>query len=1306
MPRKFSMLALIVLLSPLAAEVSAEQRTWTSSNGLTLKAEMIRLDGETIHLKRADNGQEIAMKLSQLSPKDREYAKLVASKKAGPPKSAPTEPKKIITDDEPHDSIDFNKVPRPDYATLLRMYYAANKDVLKDDPAFLTEAYAVFLEPKIDFVPFRASYAIPLVNPKDINEFNRPRFIKEFAEKARKELDKSSDWPKTAVFRIHWQLELGEYDFDTQRFPYKSFPAYDYTYQDTRARKMRLTEKIYGLSLEKPQCIVPRLLVSPVRPSSKEIQQMQQRERMQPREPNYNFKCYALFPYALFNQYRSMSLVPCNNAIRANTVIMNLKGGERITGLPMKRDLAEAFIKQLPRLPSNRSDRIPKHDRKLPVELLVKVGPIVIAEGRMAPISARVFAARVINPTTGKTIYRYKFEPEPKATAESTPESSSRLGRLSKEDVPDLTRLQLTLLQLKNHPELMRQERLKEMTFSQIRSERSTADFLIQMKNKTASLKSTIFNDTLNPKRQLFLFEWQKLQQEKDKLASGPLLDIFSGRGEAWSFIKNEAHWDDRFNSYPHITVFSPEKIKDRSIEIATAELLPTMKELVSAVIQKAPTQGVISVGLGTVQYDASSHSLISKRYGLSGGTAKDHNLVTLKEIVNPAFEPPKPIGGVPYAIGFAFPKTVQSLVLYSIRGSGDNRQSQRVGKILGKSYGNGRSDRSVIKFQSNAQHLAHDPVAVALDREIRLERISIDPATAEKLTKISNWESSLQARIIVSKLDVEIAADYTNQGKTRPRGVIRGHVEGVQIESRYGLVIAYIPAADLSEISLSMKKALAEKSKIPKELFPSDKPRKLTPAFIPLLIAKHQPKFFADHIDQFVVARIQHEHWFRQDPTKNVYGVNPATGQAFPRMDNMPDAQQRKQLVDPLSAWVTKNSKVIGNRFTLQFDDVRFESYFGGKTPAPAIFYGTVVTPHTIYAMSSIKAKLGSLKLDLSVSSVPADSNRKNPPAWHDLKDRLETLTERLSLVPPEIYFSDRRFQFVVPNANGNRVLSGNQASLGESSRGGIAGIPVAKPTTEPIIPLLRVDKEIWIPKNGALSSTNQKPILETTMEITKVEVVDDPPPHPWIEAMKQYDSKNHRKKKIEDKGQYVILHVALKSANLVSATTGETLLPLELRDYRTVKKKVVKDKSEPRPTNEVRQPTDTKPIKNQPPSGARTKPANIPGADQPQTSQSSNTVKQQIASQIPNPPTQNSMSANLPKDPQQPSEVNLSNPPSLTSAESDTPQQKSGTIGLMLGGLGLFAVIAVGGIAVVWRIKSSRLSTQASEIENAPSE
>lgn len=348
-----------------------------------------------------------------------------------------------------------------------------------------------------------------------------------------------------------------------------------------------------------------------------------------------------------------------------------------------------------------------------------------------------------------------------------------------------------------------------------------------------------------------------------------------------------------------------------------------------------------------------------------------------------------------------------------------------------------------------------------------------------------------------------------------------------------------------------------------------------LTPAMIPLMIAKFQPEFFESHLDQFIVTRLQHEHWFRTDPNRNVYGVDQALGEALPVFADMPDAAARKALTTKFKAWSDKNMNGATGPFTMRFDDVEFKHGVFHTTPSPAFFHGMqngspfygnpfrpLYTAKSAFSREERQIRNTELSIAANEQFNPGGDNRSDAlkDAFAKQKKNFAAWENAITRPPREIYFSTRRFEYVVPDSNGNRSIKQQGASMGGSSSGGISGIPIAKPTTEPVFPVLSIDKEIWLPENAAIDAGAGRLQLEITLEPKEVEILDQPLPHPWIEAYLRYSPQNVRSETEAyrskcDSGQYAMIHAELKAARIVNADTGATVLQMVLKDARPVK-------------------------------------------------------------------------------------------------------------------------------------------------------
>jgi hypothetical protein len=1256
--------------SLLVADAAAEQRVWTSADGaFRIQAELIKLNGKAVHLRRSDNGNEIVVQLSQLSAKDREHALREAAAVSNPAKADDASGEAITSDpgDTPASfgDEDFERFAKPDHQTMLRMYYAAHGELLKDHLPFGLELLTVFQLPPLKITPGGSGFEqygfdnewYRLSKEYTSNEFTRKKFQAQVAAAARTQLESVDGAKEVDTFRLRWAAPLGEYDFEEQ-----SFPLVPERFQGLNYGSDRFSAADIGL---------PRVFLS-----------LKERHEFGTNPAGSLFR----------KNFLPSNLLPSVVIDKGRTAVFTLavSGLDAFDELPMNSDSADALLSQLTDKSRGQFAAL-----EMVIEGIVQIGPVGIAEGKLEPVPARLLAARILHPLTGKQIHRFPDPPRVDEDLASTANAESGIvGPATESDrqrIPYMSRMRMALLQLRDHPQLLDANRLDGLTRDQIVAEQHTwqkIDHLAERLKQQQKLGTTYL--TLNPRQPFYTFEWRKLQTERKELAEGALLEIFAGNDQHWSFVRDEPNWDPRFKVVVAPLLFARGDIEGRSVESAKIELTPQVKSLAFAAAQRIPDRLAIPVQLSPVTFDASRTALVLDHPGSAEG---DRNLAALMPVFEPDFDEPdrKP--------GIALPKTVRDKALYQVKGFPDSTPiaGEAAEDIRSRSPETGLGESAVGTFRSGAGFLANYPVAIALDREIVFDRIPLEPETVKNLTETeylrqNAYRQAFEAQVVLASLKVELATEYDFDGKTQPRGVIVGQVEGVRIATRLGQQVAYIPASDLPESTL-----LPDNNPFtpePDDAAASAGPRELTPAMIPLLIARYQPEFFDSHIDQFIVSRIQHEVLFRQNPAQNPYGVDPALGEVFPGFREMPDAAQRRELANPLKTWVQSNSK-LGDRYSLRFGDVSFENPHGGKTPAPAFLGGMVYGGPFDAAIQRARSAYGTAtsqqrmnqQFNLSSSTAPSE--------------KLEAWTRALAIAPPEIHFSQRRYQFVVPDSNGERSLASSQASMGGRATAPVAGIPAARPATEPIFPVLRVDKEIWLPEHAGISSPNQRLLLELTIDATAVEIVDQPPPHPWIEACFRHAAPNsfHPELrdylKTSDGGQYAIIHVALASARLVNADTGESELPLVLKNYRTAGNPTEAAGKDAGDSNEGQQSTSEKaarlPGESSP--GAGPSPASDPFVN---SDPFANAVEGRVASP---PPDRTSQATAAPSNTSTVLEPETRKLAPMTDEPANAQRQDEGFLGIVLAGLGLFAVIAIGSIVVVmWRKRSGEFAATGS--------
>lgn len=1120
---------------------AAEPRTWTVRTrygNQRVMAEFVAVKDRDVQLKAA-NGEVASIPLSRLSQPDRDYITQITSNR-----DAKSTGETNLSVDPPSQAgditaLDYGKFVKPDHQTLLKMYYAANSDVLKDDFSFAMEVYTTMILPPLDPESRDSRRKLgydqqwyEASKEYSANEFSRRKIEQQVKDAAAKELAASNAWKASGVFRLRWNVRLNEYDFNAQKFPFvpNTFHGQNYSIDSSSGEMIP----------------VPRAFLSTAA----------QREFGKDKSFAPNFRV----------NFRPSPLLPLQGSYKSGASVFGLSiaGLNELTHLPVTPDQAETLLQQLATRDGGRSG-----EREVIVEGLVHVGPITIAAGKLQEVPARLLAAHILHPITKRELHR--FEIEPTADAQSSTAATGSVDEIVDERVPEMARMRMALLQFREHPELLNAERLAELTRRQVVTEQKVWKQLEEVAQEfklQQAGRSTAMN--LNPKQPIYIYSWRDLKSTRQELANGPLLQIFSGNDRAWSFLREEPNWDDRFKASVAGFLFSRDQVIDQPVESAAVAMQPDVLSFVKKVAEQVPNRLAIPVALSGVTLNSDRTALVvDPRY--SSRVTEGGEFKLLSPIHKPTIGEPREKPGV------GFPQSVQDKTLYQVRFFPESiaADPQIDDWLFSGNAGHGMN-RAVRTFQSGATFLTDYPAAVALDREIVFNQIPLTPEIVKKLSDADylrrhSGERSFEARIIVSSIHVDLATEFSYEGTTQRKGVIVGNVDGVRILTREGDVVAFIPAASLPKSRMNSDdnpftpepgESISRRG--------NKEAQELTPAMIPLMIAKFQPKFFESHLDQFIVTRLQHEYWFRTDPKQNTYGVDQALGEALPVFADMPGAAARKGLTTKFKAWSDKNMGSATGPFTLRFDDVEFKHAILHTTPSPAFFhgmrYGSPFYGNPFRPMYDAEVAFGTetrqIEQDERFNAAneqfnPGGDNRSSAvkAAFAKRKENVAAWEKAITSPPREIYFSMRRYQFVVPDANGNRSTSGQGASMGGRSSGGIAGIPISKPATEPIFPVLSIDKEIWLPENAAIDANGARLQLEITLETKNVEIVDQPAPHPWIEAFLRYSPNNIRPETKEyrsrcDAGQYAMIHVNLQAARIVNADTGATVLQLELRE------------------------------------------------------------------------------------------------------------------------------------------------------------
>ncbi len=353
---------------------------------------------------------------------------------------------------------------------------------------------------------------------------------------------------------------------------------------------------------------------------------------------------------------------------------------------------------------------------------------------------------------------------------------------------------------------------------------------------------------------------------------------------------------------------------------------------------------------------------------------------------------------------------------------------------------------------------------------------------------------------------------------------------------------VAFDEALEMQSLT-KMAKEPKPMAAIPKVVQPDEGTIEFAPQMMLPLIAKQYPGFLDNerYLDQLMVMRWQFEN-------VGMFDVEISQTRFFKRgSQSMPDEAERRELAPRFKEWSLVWARSFPDRFAVRFEWFDFKNFLPDSPPGPAIFGGSRASMGgEMGGKPAMEGPPSWLSYDLKHGRIEPKLSTKETAAW----------VKVFSIAPQDVLLER---EFVIPDAEGNRY------KMMGATQQAVSGITLAA-KAEPIFPIMRFDKEIWLPENAQLASATKKPHIEVTMEVGKLEIVDKRPPHPWTEGWVYFDDrgadeewrdksiKSYHENSTGDDGQYAIIEVTLKSARLVDPKTGKTLLPLVLKDYRKV--------------------------------------------------------------------------------------------------------------------------------------------------------
>jgi hypothetical protein len=626
--------------------------------------------------------------------------------------------------------------PLPDHLTLFKLYMAANADVLDKDDQAAWEHHLLFKLP-----PSAQGSISPQcleLNRQLQNEITAQNLLNTARAEFKAALAQTKDWPRTAVFRITARASLNPYDAATSSFP----------------------------------------VMGSVFMSAHDALKIPRNSGSQMGLPGVPVKdwCTAI-------RAGSFALPP--------HFALDITGNETIRSVPMSAGAAEAYLNSNP-------------TRSIHFEAIVEVGPAMISPARSQhsiPIAARVIQARALDPRSGQTIHEYAIAgsattqsaTSPPATASpaantppaAAPASAAASSRPAASEsassaagVVPLNSYRGFLLTVRDNPQIATPAALLPPTRMQVLAEQKMwATIQAVIDHATKAPQSD--NYKLNPKRKTFIYEWQT---EADASRTD-LVDVFLRTDADWSFVTREPQWDKRFGAIVDAFLFSRKSVEGREASFAAQELVPVYKRHLDAAVAKAATKLYMTLAVPAAGYDFASKSIRfpQARTNVRQGLAAESGIELLESTDQPKFE------------GLVLPTSASSTANYHLFGAVQSMHradppSSNPGVNL-NTVTPTQAWRSYFSIGSSGagwgENIPYVEV-LALDRQLRLASIPLDPARAEKIAKASHYATmgtitGLTAKLYFDADRVELS-HRTVDGQKARYGVLFAKLQRIDV--------------------------------------------------------------------------------------------------------------------------------------------------------------------------------------------------------------------------------------------------------------------------------------------------------------------------------------------------------------------------------------------------------------------------------------------------------------------------------------------------------------------------------------------
>ena len=636
----------------------------------------------------------------------------------------------------------------PDHLTLFKLYMAANADVLDKDDQAAWEYYLLFKVPTSTQGP--PSQQCTALNTQLRNEITAQNLLNAARAEFKSALAQTKDWPRTAVFRVAARGSLNPYEAATGSFPVLPMGPLFMSPPNVLLKVPRDAGSQSDIGLPGPA----------------------------------KGWCHAIM------RAGSISLPP--------HFALDITGNEAFRSVPMSASAAEAYLNSHP-------------NRDVQFEVIIEVGPAAISPSRSQyaqgsiPIAARVIQARAVDPASGQPIHQYAVAgPGTTTQSASTPTASASAAPSPATSKPPTATPVLGepasrptsgsasnataavpmnsyrgfLLTVRDNPQIASQAALLPPTRLQVLAEQKMWA-TIQGAVDQATKSPQYDHYKLNPKRKTFIYEWQT---EADASRTD-LVDVFLRTDADWSFVTREPQWDGRFGAIVDAFLFSRKSVEGREASFAAQELVPVYKRHLDAAVAKAPTKLVVTLAVPAAGYDFPSKSIRFLQAGtnVQQGRPYEGGIELLQTTDHPRFE------------GLVVPASAHSTANYHLFGAVQSMHradppSSNPGVNL-NTMSPTQSWRSYFSIGSSSagegENIPYVEV-LALDRQLRLTSIPLDPGRAEKIAKAANYAtmgtiSGLTAKAYFDADRVELS-HRTVDGRKARYGVLFARLQRIDI--------------------------------------------------------------------------------------------------------------------------------------------------------------------------------------------------------------------------------------------------------------------------------------------------------------------------------------------------------------------------------------------------------------------------------------------------------------------------------------------------------------------------------------------